>query len=42
MLDEMLAETVGPLTDHEQAAADDALGIARAKKRKRRLAEQRR
>jgi Arc/MetJ-type ribon-helix-helix transcriptional regulator len=36
MLDEMLAETGGALTDREQAAADAALGIARAKKRRRR------
>jgi len=36
MLDEMLAETGGPLTDAEQAAAGAALGIAQASKRKRR------
>jgi antitoxin ParD1/3/4 len=36
MLDEMLAETGGPLTAREQDAADAALGIARPRKRKRR------
>ena len=36
MLDEMLAETGGPFTDRECAAADAALGIAAEKKYKRR------
>jgi hypothetical protein len=36
MLDEMLAETGGPLTKLEQAAAAAALGIAPVPKRKRR------
>jgi Arc/MetJ-type ribon-helix-helix transcriptional regulator len=36
MLDEMLAETGGPLTDRECSAADAALGIAAEKKYKRR------
>lgn len=36
MLDEMLAETGGPLTDREQAAAGAALGIAPARRHKRR------
>jgi Arc/MetJ-type ribon-helix-helix transcriptional regulator len=35
MLDEMLAETGGPLTDRECVAADAALGIAPEKKHKR-------
>ena len=35
LLDDMLAETGGPLTDREQATASAALGVARAKKRKR-------
>jgi Arc/MetJ-type ribon-helix-helix transcriptional regulator len=35
MLDEMLAETGGPLTAREQDAANSALGIARPRKRKR-------
>lgn len=36
MLDEMVAETGGPLTDCERAAADAALGIERKTKRKSR------
>jgi Arc/MetJ-type ribon-helix-helix transcriptional regulator len=36
MLDEMLAQTGGSLTDREMADADVALGIARARKSKRR------
>lgn len=36
MLDEMLAETGGPLTARERAAADAALGVAPEKKPKRR------
>ena len=36
MLDEMLAETGGPLTADERAAADAALGMATARKPKRR------
>ena len=36
MLDEMLGETGGPLTDREQAAASAALGIAPSRRRKRR------
>lgn len=36
MLEEMLVETGGPLTDREQAVADAALGIAPTRKRKRR------
>lgn len=36
LLDEMLAETGGPLTVRERAAADAALGIAAGKKPKRR------
>ena len=36
MLDEMLAETGGPLTARERTAADAALGIAPEKKPKRR------
>ena len=36
MLEEMLAETGGPLTAREEAAADAALGIAPARKHKRR------
>ena len=36
MLDEMLAENGGPLTDRECAAADAALGIAAESKHKRR------
>jgi Arc/MetJ-type ribon-helix-helix transcriptional regulator len=36
MLDEMLAETGGPLTDREQAAAAAVLGIPPESKRKRR------
>lgn len=36
MLDEMLAQSGGPLTDGERRAADAALGLAPAKKRKRR------
>ena len=36
MLDEMLAETGGPLTDREHVAADAALGIARDKNYERR------
>ncbi|HEU4618046.1 MAG TPA: hypothetical protein VFV10_08390 [Gammaproteobacteria bacterium] len=35
MLDEMLAETGGPLTDRECVAADAALGITGQRKRKR-------
>jgi Arc/MetJ-type ribon-helix-helix transcriptional regulator len=35
MLDAMLAETGGPLTDRERVAADAALGIAAGKKPKR-------
>jgi Arc/MetJ-type ribon-helix-helix transcriptional regulator len=34
MLEEMLAETGGPLTDREPASADAALAIAPTKKRK--------
>ena len=36
MLDEMLAQTAGPLTDRERAAADAALGIAAGRKHKHR------
>jgi Arc/MetJ-type ribon-helix-helix transcriptional regulator len=36
MLDEMLAETGGSLTERESVAADAALGIAARKKHKRR------
>jgi Arc/MetJ-type ribon-helix-helix transcriptional regulator len=36
MLDEMLAESGGPLSDRERAAADAALGIAPARRPKRR------
>jgi Arc/MetJ-type ribon-helix-helix transcriptional regulator len=36
MLDEMLAETGGPLTDRESVTADTALGIAAERKHKRR------
>jgi Arc/MetJ-type ribon-helix-helix transcriptional regulator len=36
MLDEMLAETGGGLTESERAAAGAALGIARSGKRRRR------
>ncbi|HJR69548.1 MAG TPA: toxin-antitoxin system antitoxin subunit [Gammaproteobacteria bacterium] len=36
MLDEMLAESGGPLTDRERIAADAALGIAAERKRKHR------
>jgi len=36
MLDAMLGETGGPLTDGERVAADAALGIAAEKKPKRR------
>jgi antitoxin ParD1/3/4 len=35
MLDEMLEETGGPLTEHERAVADAALGIATDKNPKR-------
>jgi hypothetical protein len=35
MLDEMLAASGGPLSDGEKSAADTALGIAPARKRKR-------
>jgi len=36
MLDKMLAQTGGPLTDRECAAADAALGVAAERKHKRR------
>jgi len=36
MLDEMLGETGGPLTDRERIAADAALGIAAERRRKHR------
>jgi Arc/MetJ-type ribon-helix-helix transcriptional regulator len=36
LLDEMLAETGGPLTDRERADADAALGVTAARKPKRR------
>ena len=36
MLDEMLAQTAGPLTDRERAAADAALGIAAGRGHKHR------
>jgi hypothetical protein len=35
LLDEMLAETGGPLTSAERRAADKALGVARPGKRRR-------